>query len=172
MIHTSKLVPGFAAAGVKKPVGLTVPTRSCLLRVGFVKDFHRPSHLHRAQLEIVGRVRLAVRATLVADGLELLEAAGIGLAAERRERRLRRHLHIVDPIINRNRAFERGGSEGTLRLPDTALGSDVHFSDNLAWRGGDNAAHRHPRARGDVGGVTCAGKRSPMSRIRLASNLP
>ena len=31
------------------------------------------------------------------------------------------------------------------------VGSDVHFSDDLAWRGRNDAAHRHPRADGDVG---------------------
>src|SRR6185295_20116683 len=96
--------------------------------------------------------RPAVRAAVIADRLELLEASGIGLAAERRQRRLRRHLDIVDPIVNRNGAFERGGSEGYVALTGRCVGSDVHFGDDLAWRGGYDAAHRHPRAHGDVSG--------------------
>jgi hypothetical protein len=59
--------------------------------------------------------------------LELLVALGMLLAAQMGQRRVRRHLDVVDAIVNRNRALQHRAAEGDVPLARHGVRCDVHF---------------------------------------------
>ena len=88
------------------------------------------------------RVRFAVRAALISDGLELLVALGMLLAAQMRQSRVRRHLDVIDAIVNGDRALQHRAAEGYIAFARNRIGGDIHFGHDLSRGVGDNAFHR------------------------------